>query len=392
MPSGSLGPVGHLPKGYELAMPQPSPVDTDLLSCFYEGISQPRRLAQGLRRLAELLACERVSLQIWDRRGHWSCLAQAAHEAGQWKLLVNDGEPPEPVLRALVAKFEPGLWKRLERLQAASLAGAIPHATGFIPAGQVAYSTRMPLPQAEALLSLHRQDSEWPDMPSRLALATHACRLLLPALEPIACLKQLSRQCAHLSAMLNGIGMPMLLLDTALRPLAANASATALFRLSARTSLGRMVVALPGVPASRFAQLVERACSARASGGVIEFSAPNASAVTHLFILPVTVSSAGAAQAAALVLALVQGGECMSDEALQILQHAYRLTPAEARLAQRILDGQSPGQVAAALQVSVSTIRTQLSSILKKTGAQRQSDLVRRLSPLLLLNHASGSR
>ncbi len=79
----------------------------------------------------------------------------------------------------------------------------------------------------------------------------------------------------------------------------------------------------------------------------------------------------------------------MSVPAQQVLQHVYRLTPAEARLAQMILEGQSPGRAAAALQVSVSTIRTQLSSVLKKTGAQCQSDLVRRLLPLQFLNYIS---
>ena len=59
---------------------------------------------------------------------------------------------------------------------------------------------------------------------------------------------------------------------------------------------------------------------------------------------------------------------------------------AEARLALLILEGQSPGRVASALQLSVTTVRTQLSAVLKKTGAQRQSDLVRRLAPLMLLD------
>ncbi len=361
-------------------------MDPDLLSCFYEGISQPHRLAEGLQRLAVVLDCERVSLRIWDRRGHWGYAAQALHEDGQWTLDTDECDQPEPALRALVGKFEPGQWKRLERLSGAEGTRAI----GFIPAGQVVFSTRLPVPQAEALLSLHRQGDEWPDLPLRMALATAACRALLPALDPIVRLRQLSRQCDHLSALLNGIRLPLLLLDTALRPLAANGSASALFRLSARTHAGKMAVSLPGVPPSQLAQLVERACAPRPCGGAIEFPSHNGAEVGHLLVFPMVVSALGTAQPAAL--AVVQRGDDLSDEAQQLLQVVYRLTPAEARLAQLILDGQSPGHVATALRVSVSTIRTQLSAVLKKTGTQRQADLVRRLSPLMFLNPAGDSR
>jgi DNA-binding CsgD family transcriptional regulator/PAS domain-containing protein len=359
-------------------------VDTYLVSCFYEGISRPRRLAQGLQQLGELLACERVSLRIWDRRGHWGCSTQAVCDAGRWALTIDESERPEPVLRALVSKFEPGQWKRLERLNSASTDGAgharMPTA---LSADEIVFSNRMPLAQAEALLSLHRRGGVWPDLSSRLALASDACRALLPALDPIARLQQLSRQSSQLSAILNGLRMPMLLLDAGLRPLATNASARTLFHLSARTPAGKIAAALPGVPAARFAQLVERACARTAAGGMIEFAAADGSGVAHLLVLPVTVP-AGVAQPAALVL--VQSGG-VSDQTHRLLQHVYHLTPAEARLAQLILDGQSPGRAASVLQVSLTTVRSQLSAVLKKTGAQRQSDLVRRLAPLLILSH-----
>ncbi len=369
-------------------MQRPAHIDTDLLLCFYEGISKPRRLAEGLQRLAESLACQRASLRIWDRRGHWGSLTQAIEEAGQWKLVIDESEQPAPVLRALVAKFEPGQWKRMERLPSASPeGGGILPGADVIPVGQAIFSTRIPLSQAEALLSLHRQGGDWPNMQSALVVATQACRVLLPALDPIVRLKQLRRQCSHLSAMLNAIRMPMLLLDAALRPLAANASANALFRLSARMATGRIAAALPGVAASQFRQLVERACSAHAAGGVVEFSVPPQAGGAHLLVLPLTLPEPGRPQPAALVL--VQGEDGVADQAQRLLQHVYRLTPAEARLTQLILDGQSPGHAAASLQVSVSTVRTQLSSVLKKTGAQRQSDLVRRLAPLLFLSHVN---
>jgi DNA-binding NarL/FixJ family response regulator len=54
-----------------------------------------------------------------------------------------------------------------------------------------------------------------------------------------------------------------------------------------------------------------------------------------------------------------------------------------------ILDGQAPGDAASHLNVSVATVRTQLSAILKKTGARKQAELVRQLSPLMVLHRSA---
>ncbi len=370
-------------------MQRTSTVDTYLLSCFYEGISKPRRLAYGLRRLGEMLGCDRVSLRIWDRRGYWACVVEARHDSGRWELSVDDGMQPEPFLRTLVRHVESGQWTRQEKLQQAS-PPVFPQEPDQRSPNEIIFSTRLPLHQAEAVLSLYRHGGDWPDSKVPLALASDACRALLPALDPIARLQQMSRQVSQQTAMLNGIRMPMLLLDSSMRPLAANASARARFCLSARAPAGKIAAALPGVSVSQFAQLVERACSKQPAGGVIEFSTASGRAPAYLLVLPRPVPSSGGFQPAALVL--VQGEDDVPTQAHELLQNIYHLTPAEVRLAQLLLDGQSPNQVATSLHLSVTTIRTQLSAILKKTGAQRQSDLVRRLSPLTFLDPAAASR
>jgi DNA-binding CsgD family transcriptional regulator len=206
---------------------------------------------------------------------------------------------------------------------------------------------------------------------------------MLPALEPIAQHKQLAQQSSRFSAMLDSLRIPMALIDTSQRMLAANASARQMFDLSARSSSGRIVIALPGVSPIQFAQLIRGACGTPAIGGVLPVQFSPASAGAHVLVMPLQNQHLTQQKPAALVL--VQGLAIASVHAHQLLQHLYRLTPAEARLAVLILDGQSPSRVASALQLSVTTVRTQLSAVLKKTGAQRQSDLVRRLAPLMLL-------
>lgn len=55
----------------------------------------------------------------------------------------------------------------------------------------------------------------------------------------------------------------------------------------------------------------------------------------------------------------------------------YRLTRAETRVLQGILDGRRPAEIALAAGVSLETVRSQLKSIYGKTGVNRQSALVR---------------
>lgn len=60
-----------------------------------------------------------------------------------------------------------------------------------------------------------------------------------------------------------------------------------------------------------------------------------------------------------------------------LLSATFDLTPAEARLAAKIVNGRSPEQCSQELKVKISTVRSQLVSIYSKTGATGQADLVR---------------
>ncbi len=365
-------------------MPPLSRVDTQLLASFYEGISKPQRFAQGLQRIGQLLDCERVSLSLWDRRGAWAHVSEAVCDEGKWVLKTADDKFPEPALRALVAKFEPGSWRLLEQLHCSSSGTG----TATRKRGRVWLCVRILLPQAEALFSLQRGDSDWRQ--PHIELARDACIALSPALEPIARQRQLAQLVGRQSAMLDSLRMPMMLVDASQRALVANASARGLFNLSGKTSSGKIAIALPGLPASQFSQLLREACGEPAVGGVLPLSLREETAGAHLLVLPLRLQRGVDRQPVALVL--VQGLASANGHARQLLQHVYGLTPAEARLALLILDGQSPGRVASALQLSVTTVRSQLSAVLKKTGAQRQTDLVRRLAPLMLLEKDVASR
>jgi DNA-binding CsgD family transcriptional regulator len=62
------------------------------------------------------------------------------------------------------------------------------------------------------------------------------------------------------------------------------------------------------------------------------------------------------------------------------LAELFGLSQAEARLATALLTGKRLSDVAANSGVQITTLRTQLGSVLRKVGAHRQSDLIRILS------------
>lgn len=64
------------------------------------------------------------------------------------------------------------------------------------------------------------------------------------------------------------------------------------------------------------------------------------------------------------------------------LTDVYKLTKAELRVANALVEGMTPNEIAKTYHVSHNTVRAQLKSIFKKTNTQRQSQLVKLLISL----------
>jgi PAS domain-containing protein/DNA-binding CsgD family transcriptional regulator len=78
------------------------------------------------------------------------------------------------------------------------------------------------------------------------------------------------------------------------------------------------------------------------------------------------------------MIVLTDPDECSPSE--RDLAELFGLSPAESRLAIALLTGKKLTEVAMDFGVRITTLRTQLSSILRKTGVTRQVDLIRLLS------------
>jgi DNA-binding NarL/FixJ family response regulator len=62
------------------------------------------------------------------------------------------------------------------------------------------------------------------------------------------------------------------------------------------------------------------------------------------------------------------------------LTEFFGLSPAESRLTAALLAGKTMHEIAAQSGVQITTVRTQLSSVLRKVGVSRQAELIRILS------------
>ena len=76
----------------------------------------------------------------------------------------------------------------------------------------------------------------------------------------------------------------------------------------------------------------------------------------------------------------------------EVIAAAFQLTAAEARIAAAVSAGRTPQQCAALLNIKVSTVRTQLVSVFRKTGTSSQAHLARLILPLTIFSPSAGDQ
>jgi DNA-binding CsgD family transcriptional regulator len=87
----------------------------------------------------------------------------------------------------------------------------------------------------------------------------------------------------------------------------------------------------------------------------------------------------------ALVLMLVDPEDC-PEPSDAILQQVFGTTKAEARIANRLLCGESLQEIAETTGVSIGTVRSQMKALFVKTETHRQAELVALLTRLAMIS------
>jgi DNA-binding CsgD family transcriptional regulator len=115
---------------------------------------------------------------------------------------------------------------------------------------------------------------------------------------------------------------------------------------------------------------------------------PGAPEVLYAFYNVVTPSEAAGLRAVAALTFYHPRSAPVVDE--QVLATAFELSPAECRIVQLLVEGFTPKEIAAHVNVQYDTVRKQLQSIFHKTATRRQPDLLRLLMNLPVQSRSGG--
>ncbi|WP_332860309.1 helix-turn-helix transcriptional regulator [Janthinobacterium svalbardensis] len=240
-------------------------------------------------------------------------------------------------------------------------------------------------PGEVALLGVHRQRTQGPFADSSLLQAQ--LQALLPHLQRAL---RIRSRLAHSGmqerttrAALDALDTAVLLVDSRLDVLYANASALALFGPGLERSLH-----CPAGGSPRWCALPQLAQAVRQAIGTGQgkrIAAPIASAVRLprpgapdlcLTVAPFQPQGQSTQRPCALVLARDPQAPPVAVPALQQL---FDLTQAEALVAQALAQGAAIDRIAADTGVSINTVRTHLHHIYDKTGTARQGELIAKI-------------
>jgi DNA-binding CsgD family transcriptional regulator/PAS domain-containing protein len=187
-----------------------------------------------------------------------------------------------------------------------------------------------------------------------------------------------NEQLAFFHHTLDSLDFGVLFIDSASKVRHANSAAAAMLEAPGRHEL--LGTVREGLPADgEVAQLVNE--SALGKGGALSIG-PAAGRLMVL-AMPMSMPATNAAgDARGSVMVLLIDPNRRPEAALDFVVRGFALSKAESRILPLLLEGRSPTEMAALLDVKITTVRSQLSAIFAKTGTTRQQELIRLLGAM----------
>jgi DNA-binding CsgD family transcriptional regulator/PAS domain-containing protein len=218
------------------------------------------------------------------------------------------------------------------------------------------------------------------EMRRRMALVVPHVRRALLVGKTIN-LKQAQTVC--FSDILDGLSAGMILVDADGRIVHANAAGNAILETAdvLRTFRGRLVASDAKINTA-LREILLAADAGDAVLGVRGIALPLTAHDGERYVAHVLPLTSGARRVAclaynAVVALFVRKAALEAFSPPEVIGEMYKLTPTELRVLLAIVDVGGAPEVAAALGVAVTTIRTHLSRLFEKTGVTRQADLVK---------------
>jgi DNA-binding CsgD family transcriptional regulator len=363
-------------RGVEMAIAR-----EDLIGGFYEAAFEPARFPEALRQLGAFGGGIGAVMLLWDERlGEPALLASSGHMGPDAPEAYRERYAQLDPYRPVIDTMPTGAWTscaaffddRFVARDAFYNEYLLPRGTRYMTAARVLSGDAF-----AAYVGLHRGPRQAPFTHDEVARLEGVGRQLARAARLHVDLThgRLGRETA--SGRLEALAKPALLIDARCRVLYANPPAEAMLRGRTELAVERGCLTVRARDdTDRFQRHVHAAIEA-GSGADMVLTPPTGAPTTRLTIAPagpITTVYSLAPIGAALVLVHPLAGATPSSARLQSL---FRLTRAEVALAERLARGQRLAEIAAAREVSIETVRTQLRALFRKTGTSRQPDLIR---------------
>lgn len=188
-------------------------------------------------------------------------------------------------------------------------------------------------------------------------------------------------EAAALADTLDGLAAALFLVDSDNRIVHANAAGHAMLaEASIMRSAGSKLAALDDEANKMLCSIINESGGGDTVVGMKGVAVPLSSGVEDYVahVLPLTSGARRAGVAYSAVAAIfVCKAELELPHPVEALAHRYKLTPAEMRVLLPTIEIGGIREVARALGVSETTVKTHLRRIFRKTGAARQADLVK---------------
>jgi DNA-binding CsgD family transcriptional regulator/PAS domain-containing protein len=212
-----------------------------------------------------------------------------------------------------------------------------------------------------------------------------AVQALMPSLRNAASLHlgliDIGYRSAIVSGRIDHLAAAVMFTDTDGRIVETNQAAERILRLGdGLTIRNGQICARRNFETAKLAELIAHATGATGrhpSAGCLLIGRDGGHPAYIVRVAPVTAGLVGYDLPMAMVLVSAPDENRISESELAEL---YGLSPAESRLAVAVAYGKRLNELAGEFGVQITTLRTQLSSVLKKCGVERQSDLVRLIS------------
>ncbi|MEX0406087.1 helix-turn-helix transcriptional regulator [Aquibium sp. LZ166] len=351
-----------------------SHVDDVLVDRIYEASLIPEQWPQVLRDFARMAGAQEAALLAADSEG--SKLIGSSPAVDEIAAKVFSYPAGIERTRRLVALRHPGFVTDRDVFTHEEILNEPMFADYLIPSGYGrGIATAICVPNGDTIV-LHAEGN-YHDGPfdSRTVQALDALRPHMARASLLSARLGIERARAAAEA-LAAVGLPAAVLGHGGRTLAANDLLVALMPHVVQDRSARMTLTDPSADA-----LLRTAIEAvgRSSGLYAVRSIPiratdeHPPVVIHLVPVRGAAHDVFAASSAVLLATPVVPKEVPGANVLQAL---FDLTPAEAKVAQAIGNGETTAGIAASNGASLNTVRNQLAAVLAKSGLHRQSDLV----------------